>query len=503
MNSSFLKYSLFIILLSSWYINLNAQELIFESNIYSENKRSGYSDLFPFYNSENEETALFLENELAKSLDLLLLDNQGKEQPILKGRTPKLRISNFVGTMYNEGIYTAYYVDKGNFMLGTTSFNTIEKTTSSKTMHLNLIRGEKNITQFQYKNLFYFVTLQKETSIVNFHIYSNNTYIEKKSIELNNSDFPHFLRDNLFNCLAYNNGKFKSIDLLNPLYSDQNSDYFIQQDSVFYMVVNTHKVVKINLETLKSRVIDFPINYAEANESYKKSVFKNIIKKTKSKSTIYNDIFFRVSVVKQTIRLQAYDINNGDELLNTIIDNNQLKAKTIYDTKFQRNINFVKREELLINALNNGNFGFRVFKEGDNYKIHLGKVATEDFWDVFDNSLNQENNKRSSQLGFTNKFVGVFSDYKGNEPNSYLLSPLFEKENIQSRYLEFTFNKAQGILPVMDTDKIAAVNKFTQFRDAIQNKVYQYKLNGLFRRGKLLNFVTYNPSNSTISLYEF
>ncbi len=502
MTSPFLNFSLFIILFTNWYTNLNAQNLIHQSDIRSESQRSEYSDIFPFYNAKNNETAVFLEDGLFKSIDLLILDEHGEKKNILRGRNPKLRIPNFVGAMYAEGIYTAYFVDKGNFMLGTTSFDTGTKTSSSEIMYLKLKRGEKVITQFQYNNLFYFITVQKETSDVNFHIYKNKTYVEKKSVKLNNADFPHFLRDNLYNCVAYNNGKFKSVDLLNPLFADQQSDYFIQQNAAFYMVVNTHKVVKIDLETFKSRVINFPINYAEANESYKKSVLKNIIKNTKSKSTIYDDIFFRVSIVKQIIRLQAYDIEHGNELFSTVIDNNQIDAKTIYNTAFRRGTSYITKEELLFKALHTGEFGFRVFKENENYKIHLGKVATNNFWDVFDQNSNQQNSERNNRLGFTSKFIGAFSDYKGDEPNSYLLSPVFENENIQARYLEFTFNANQEITPVDSIEKRLATNQFTAFRDAIRNKVYKPKLNGLFRRGTNLNYIAYDPITRVLFLYE-
>ena len=502
MTSPFFKYVFLIGLSVGSWMNTHAQDLVFKSDIYSEHNRSEYSDVFPFYNNKTEETAIFLEDDLGDGFDLILLDDTEKQRKIIRGRTPKLRVPEFVGTMYDNNVYTSYFIDHGNFMLGTTSFNTETGITDSETMYLQLKRGEKVVTQFEYNNLFYFVVLKKETSDISFHTYKNNTFLEKKTIELNNEDFPHFLRDNLYNCVAYNKGKFKSVDLLNPLFADQNSDYFTQQDGSFYMVVNTHKVVKIDLATMQHRIIDFPINYAEANEAYKKGVLKNIIKNTKSKSTIYNNIFFRVSVVKQTIRLQAYDIESGKEYFNEVIDNNHLDALTIYDTPFRRDVNTQTKEELLFRALHTGAFGFRVFKDGENYKIHLGKVATNDFWDIFDNNSNKEASARNERLGFTTKFVGIFSDYKGEEPNSYLLSPVFDKEDIQSRYLEFTVNTTSGILPVKPIEKDYASNRFTVFTDKMTEPVYDSKLNGLFRKDNQLHYISYNPFSKQLFVYK-
>lgn len=501
MNFPFFKYILLTVVIG-WFWDSNAQTILYKSDIRSESQRSNYSDIFPFYNSKNKETALFLEDGLSKSIDLLVLDENGKEKEIIRGRNPKLRIPEFIGAMYADNIYTSYFFDKGNFILGTTSFNLGTGTSISETISLKLKRGEKVITQFHYNNLFYFVILQKETSNVSFHIYKNNTFLEKKTIELNNADFPHFLRDNLYNCVAYNKGKYKSVDLFNPLYADQVSDYFLKQNTSFYMVVNTHKVVKIDLETFNTKVIDFPINYSEANESYKKSVLKNIIKKTKSKSTIYDDLFFRVSIVKDVIRLQVYRINDGEELLNTVIEDDQINAQTIYNSAFRRDVNYKTKEALLFRALHTGEFGFRVVKNGETYKIHLGKVATNEFWDVFDQSSNQEASERNARLGFTTKFVGIFSDYKGDEFKSYLLSPAFAKEGIQSRYLEFTFNKTKGILPVTEQDKENASNPFTLFIDSIHKPIYQPRLNGFFRRSGDFHYISYDPIVSELFLYK-
>jgi len=502
MNSTSFKYLLLTVILTGWFWDLHAQNLLYKSDIRSESLRSDYSDMFPFYNSINKETAIFMEDVLFKSIDLLILDENGKEKKVIRGKNPKLRIPEFIGAMYADNIYTSYFIDKGNFMVGTTSFNLGTGTSNTETMYLELKRGEKIITQFHYNNLFYFVILQKETSDVSFHIYKNSTFLEKKKIELNNADFPHFLRDNLYNCVAYNNGKYKSIDLLNPLYADQLNDYFLQQNTSFYMVVNTHKVVKIDLETFETKIIDFPINYAEANESYKKSILKNIIKKTKSKSTIYDDLFFRVSVVKDVIRLQVYNIDSGEELLNEIIDNNEIKALTIYDTPFRRDVDYKTKEDLLFKALHTGQFGFRVVKSGEAYNIHLGKVATNEFWDIFDQSFNQEASEKNERLGFITKFVGAFSDYKGDEPNSYMLSPLYSKEGIQSRYLEFTFDQTKGMLPVTPKAKEEAMNDFTMFMDSIQIPIYQPRLNGVFRRSGDLHFLIYNPLLSDLCLYK-
>ena len=502
MKFSSLKLILLVGLFNGCFVHLLAQDPNVTATVESLAKRSNYGELFPLYNAENKETAVFLEDQRGKAFDLFLVHDTDLSQFVLRGETPKLRIPSFTGAMYADSMYTAYFVDEGNFMLGTTTFDLKTETFKSQTNNLDLKRGEKVLTKFTYNGLFYFVVLKKETSNISFHTYKHAEALDKHTIELKDANFPHFLRDNLYNCVAYNNGKMKTLGLLNPLYTDQESDYFIQQDGVFYMVVNTNKVVKINLENYEAEVIDVPVNYIESNENYKKSVLKNILKKVKTKSTVYDNLFFRVNIVKKDIRLQVYDLDGVNNIVDMEIVRDSIQAKTIYDSPFRRTSNFLSKENLLFDAIKTGEFGFRVVKTDDgNYNIHLGKVATNDFWDIFDTS--SQPNERSDRLGFEEKFVGIFSDYKGNDLNTNLMSPFFSTKDIQSRYLEFTFNKEQGILPVTDEEKESeAKNRFTRFTENVSHPVYNEKLNGFFTKNNHVRFVQYNPNSKQLDIYD-
>lgn len=482
---------------------VNSQDLIFEKELEFVTTDTKYKRVFPFYNHNTGETVIFTEGEETQYLDLHTIDLEQKESTLIRGNKPTLPFSNIVGAAYTKETYYAYYLNKAKNTVGAVSYNLETFETHTNRTNLEFEVGEKVITQFSYNNSFYFVTIEKETSNLYFHIFNGEQFIDKVKMVFNDDDFPHFLKNNLYNSLAFNDGKYKPIDLLNPLYLGLERDYFFVQEGSLNIVMNTNKILKIRLDDLSYTLIDIPINYEESNDSYQKSLLKNVIKQTRAKSTILDQYFFRVNILNNEILIQVYDLETEKELLNTAITINNLDYKVVYDSEHSRDLDMPMKNNVMFKALQTGEYGLRVVKEGADYKIHIGKVATKGFWDIFDDKTIPS--KRNKRFNFDSKFVGVFADYNGRELKNNLITPFFVRKKIQSRYFDIRFNVEKGINSYSNERFKGITNKYVDLTDFIRLENYKRKhgLNGFFRMDEALRFVELNPTTNLLRIYAF
>lgn len=502
MNRSHFKQFLFLFFIGCYPFFSNAQKVLFETRVRSLNLEGNYESAFPFYNKDTKTTAVFLTEKAKHTIDLQLFSENKQSFRLIRGKDSGLAMPALSGVMYSDSIYSVYFLNrrgKGN-RVGITNFNLPTNSVTNQTVELELKNNEKILTYFEYNNRFFYLSIEKETSIVNFHIFKNNEFLEKKKVVLNDEDFPHFLKDNLYNCIAYNKGKHKPVDVFNPLYAGKEEDYFFTKNGTLTIVVNTNRVLQINLKNFSHKVTHIPINYKENNESYKKSLLKNVIKQNRSQSTICDQYFFRINLVENTIQLQVYNLENGNQVLDQIIDEDHLNYKVVYNTNYSRELDSDMKANLLFMALQTGDFGFRVVKGKDDYHIHLGKVASRGFWEIFED--NTIPNKTNTRFKFDQKFVGVFADYKGKKHHSNTLSPFFVNKKIQSRYFDIGFHIEKGILPVTKIEKDKGLNPIVTFTDLIQSPFFSFKLNGFFRRENQFNFMYYDPRVSQLKIYK-
>lgn len=477
-----------------------AQDTLFQEEVMPEIEDRIYQHVFPVYNTESKETAVFLREESKSILDLQVFSSSKETKELIRGKDSGIVMPKFTGVTYSKNLYHVFCLDRSGDRVGITQFNTDNQEVSSKVVDLEMVKYERVLTYFESGQQFYFVSIEKETSHLYFHIFKNGEFIEKKKVELKNEDFPHFLKDNLYNCVAFNNGTYKPVDLINPLYAGKEEDYFFVQDHIFHLVANTNRVVKVDLNNFNSKTIHIPINYKEDNESYKKSLVKNVIKQTRSQSTICDNYFFRVNLVDLKIQLQVYNLDNGEQLLDKIIDQEHLDFKVIYDTEDSRDLDHAMKTKVLFMALQTGEFGFRVVKEKEDYHIHLGKVAKLGFWEIFDDKTIPS--KRNARFRFDQRFRGVFADFEGKYEPNYGVTPHFVKKKVQSRYFDIPFNPTQGIRTESHQEKTLGTNRLVTFTDGVNQLIYSYKHNGYFQGETGLNYVSYHPKKGVLVVYK-
>lgn len=361
-----LKVFRLLVCLSIIWNSVSGQDIVFEKKFDFDKGSQKICSLEVVGERLDNNMALLLFSN-AESI-ILTLDSNFNQLEMLKQSNPHFRYKKIKGICEIDNKYYSYFYNANKQVVLVHIFNPIIQETDVKEIQLELKKGEYIQGIFPTGGTLYFVTLLENSSTLSLYEIKGEKAGQKKVYQLNDSDFPHYLSDNLYNCINH--------DLLRPINSDlipefvfaDKEDYITYSKEKIYIVSNTNTVIEINLITKEVNVNTFPIDYA--CEKKNNSIFKNFSKNTRVRSAVNNDKYFRISEYREELTLQIFDLKNANKLFEKILKSEDI-SKALITSDYSKNDQWIKED--FIRNLTKGSLAFRVYRQGDTYKLNFGR----------------------------------------------------------------------------------------------------------------------------------
>lgn len=175
-----------------FFVNTYSQELVKSINLEIDNK----TDYFHTIDEQNNKIAFFLVNKT--DVESLLFDENINQEVRLKTTKPDKKFKSIIGNGFEDGNAVLYWQNSKENEVLVQTFNFKNNNVSSKTLELEIGKEEEIIKKIMINNTFHIITINKRSSVLNFHSIKNQT-LEKKIIDLSDKKFIN--KDNRFSTL--------------------------------------------------------------------------------------------------------------------------------------------------------------------------------------------------------------------------------------------------------------------------------------------------------------
>jgi hypothetical protein len=169
-----------------------SQELVKNINLEIDNK----TEYFHTVDDQNNKISLFLINKT--DVESLLFDENINQEGSLKTVKPDKKFKTIIGNGFEDGNAVIYWLNPKDNEVLVQTFYFGNKNVSTKILKLEISEEEEIIKNIMINNTFYIITVNKYSSILNFHSIKNNA-LEKKTIDLSDKKFIN--KDNRFSTL--------------------------------------------------------------------------------------------------------------------------------------------------------------------------------------------------------------------------------------------------------------------------------------------------------------
>lgn len=169
-----------------------SQELVKSINLEIDNK----TDYFHTIDEQNNKIAFFLVNKT--DVESLLFDENINQEVRLKTAKPDKKFKSIIGNGFEDGNAVLYWQNSKENEVMVQTFNFRNNNVSSKILELEISEEEEIIKKIIINNTFHIITINKRSSILNFHSIKNQT-LEKKIIDLSDKKFIN--KENRFSTL--------------------------------------------------------------------------------------------------------------------------------------------------------------------------------------------------------------------------------------------------------------------------------------------------------------
>lgn len=174
------KAFLVVLLLNSFFSF--SQEMVKEFDLKLEKKR----DFFQVVNENKKEVILFLNDK--EKVTSIRFDEKFNIKDSLSSTRPEKMYEEIIGYSQNENDYFVFWGSKDRKKINSQYFNFTTKETKTTSVSLEL-KKEKIIKELTINNVFYLITIVKNTSIIKFYISDNNGSLNEKTLDLSHLEF--------------------------------------------------------------------------------------------------------------------------------------------------------------------------------------------------------------------------------------------------------------------------------------------------------------------------
>ena len=248
-----------------------SQELVKNINLEIDSK----TDYFHAIDDQKNQLSFFLINKT--DIESILFDENIDLKEKLKTSKPDKKYKSIIGNGFEDGNGVLYWLNTKDNEVLVQYFNYEKKNVSSKILKLEM-EEEAIMKNIVIDNVFYIITIKKNSSILNFHAIKNKT-LEKKTIDLTDKKFVNKENKftNLWAILHEDNAIEKELSFQNisnetppslVISSKKRKAYVKNNNIVFTLDSNKSftQVISINLKQFTASVFSLNQPYVRQND---------------------------------------------------------------------------------------------------------------------------------------------------------------------------------------------------------------------------------------------
>ena len=248
-----------------------SQELVKNINLEIDSK----TDYFHAIDDQKNQLSFFLINKT--DIESILFDENIDLKEKLKTSKPDKKYKSIIGNGFEDGNGVLYWLNTKDNEVLVQYFNYEKKNVSSKILKLEM-EEEAIMKNIVIDNVFYIITIKKNSSILNFHAIKNQS-LEKKTIDLTDKKFVNKENKftNLWAILHEDNAIEKELSFQNisnetppslVISSKKRKAYVKNNNIVFTLDSNKSftQVISINLKQFTASVFSLNQPYVRQND---------------------------------------------------------------------------------------------------------------------------------------------------------------------------------------------------------------------------------------------
>lgn len=239
-----------------------SQDIVKEFDLKLEKKR----DFFQVANEDKKEVILFLNDK--EKVTSIRFDEKFNIIDSLTTARPEKKYANIIGYSQKDNNYFVFWASEDRKEISSQYFNFAKKETKTTSINLEL-KKEKIVKELTINNVFYLITILKNTSILKFYISDANGNLNEKTVDLSHLEFKNIFdhTENLYTVLTdeSSNPNFQTIANDSPpslvLSSKRYKIYTYNSDEIIFTIDNTThatQVLRINLQDFASNLKSIP-----------------------------------------------------------------------------------------------------------------------------------------------------------------------------------------------------------------------------------------------------
>ena len=253
------------------FVNTYSQELVKNINLEIDNK----TEYFHTIDEQNSQLSYFLINKT--DIESILFDESFEIKTKLKTSKPDKKYKNIIGNGFEDGNGVIYWLNSKDNELLVQSFNYDKKNISSKILKLEM-EEEAIIKNIMIDNIFYIITITKNSSVLNLHAIKNQS-LEKKTIDLSDKKFVNKENKftNLWTILHEDNAfekelTFQNISNETPpslVISSKKRKAYVRNDNLILTLDNNKsftQIISVNVKQFTASVSSLNQPYVRQND---------------------------------------------------------------------------------------------------------------------------------------------------------------------------------------------------------------------------------------------
>lgn len=283
----------------------------------------GNRDVFQIVNEVNKNVAFFVSDR--KEVNAFLLNEKMQITDSIKTERPERKYTDIAGYINSDKNIRLYWTSEDHKEIYTQLYDIKNHTVVNQEYEVKL-KNEKFIQNFSENNLFYIVTIIKESNILKFYVFD----LEGKMIEktLDFSDFRFLDKDNhkstLYGILREFIKPLNASISLQKITPENTTSLTYSSNKRKCYLKNNQLTITIDLSIDFTQLIIIDLNTFTAKEKFIKNpyVYFENSSEVDSNSFLMDDKLYQIKLSLKTLKLTVKSLN--DELL---------KEYTITDTE--------------------------------------------------------------------------------------------------------------------------------------------------------------------------
>ncbi|GAB3713746.1 hypothetical protein [Flavobacterium koreense] len=443
------------------------------------------SDVFQVVDSEKKQVLLFFSNK--DGVKTIRFDENFELKDSLSGNRPYQEYNDIIGYSISNNKYYSYWASTNSKEIAYQCFDFENKKIDFKTYQLEFTK-EKPIEKITVNNVFYLITILKNTSTLNFYVFKDGQ-MEKKSVDLSDKTFidKENKKTNLWELINYGSSFQPSLNIQNILNETPPSLTFSANKRKAY-VNGSNLIFTFDENTGFTQMLNFNLSdFTVVQKSYSQSyVQETEFGGLESNSFLLSDKIVQLKLNSDVLKISVKDLEGSVLKEYDAYAEKEIKFKNseiIQENGKISNTRVLDNSNQLLRKIYNLNPSISCYSQNDKIYVTLGSV-----------SLVQSNNATmygGMIGGFTGALIGaaISSNYSVNNLNSY------EKRKVVyiNCLFDNDFNHVDGQLKKLAFDELRV------FADKNEDLVCQT----VFRLNSALFYGGYDKEKRTYSFYKF